>query len=87
VKDVTHVFEALLKSDFLGGQSDARSLITLRQQAEGCIRLLRNKLGMSQEGALNAVHRVIKSEPLAMCDSPTEKMMMACLILQTVVHS
>jgi hypothetical protein len=77
---VKHVFEALLDSDLLGGPSpDSRARATLSQGAHHCQLVLR-KLGMSEEGALNAVSKALELDPLASCESPIEKTMMAVMV-------
>jgi very-short-patch-repair endonuclease len=75
-----HVSEALLNSELAGGPSpDSRARVTLRQHAHDCARTLR-KMGLSEDGAICEVRKAIKSNPLAMCDSPIEQMMMASLL-------
>jgi hypothetical protein len=77
---VKHVFEALLDSDCLGGPCpDSRALVILRQRANHCELVLR-KLGMSEEGALSAVNKALELDPLASCETPIEKMMMAAMV-------
>ena len=79
---VKHVGEGLLDSDLFGGpKPDSRALVILHQRADHCARALM-KLGMSEEGALSAVGRSLEQDPLALCESPIEKIMMAALVFE-----
>jgi very-short-patch-repair endonuclease len=79
---VKHIFEAALDSELFGGPSpDSRALYMLRQRASHCAAALR-KLGMSEEGALSAVNSALTRDPLASCESPIEKIMMAALLFE-----
>jgi very-short-patch-repair endonuclease len=79
---VKHVLEAALDSDLFGGPNpDSRAIVILRQRADHCAAALR-QLGMSEEGALSAVGKALKLDPLASCESPIEKIMMAALVFE-----
>jgi very-short-patch-repair endonuclease len=79
---VKHVLEAVLDSDVLGGPyPDSRAIVILRQRADHCAAALR-KLGLSEEGALAEVRKALARDPLAACDSPIEKIMMAALVFE-----
>jgi very-short-patch-repair endonuclease len=77
---VKHILEAALDSDVFGGpHPDSRARVILAQRSEHCVGLLR-KLEMSEEGARSAVNKALALYPLALCESPIEKMMMAALV-------
>lgn len=79
---VKHVFEAALDSDVFGGPNpDSRAIVILRQRGDHCAAALR-QLGMSEEGALSAVGKALKLDPLAACDSSIEKIVMAALVFE-----
>ena len=79
---VKHVFEAALNFDVFGEPSpDSRAIALMRQRADHCAAALR-KLGLSEEGALSAVGKALKADPLASCESPIEKVMMAALVFE-----
>ena len=79
---VKHVLEAALDSELFGGPNpDSRAIVILRQRADHCAAALR-KLGLSEEGALHEVKKALARDPLASCESPIEKFMMASLLFE-----
>ena len=79
---VKHVLEAALDSELFGAPNpDSRAIVVLRQRADHCAAALR-KLGLSEEGALAEVRKTLALDPLASCESPIEKIMMAALVFE-----
>jgi very-short-patch-repair endonuclease len=76
-----HLYQALLDSDLSGGPfADSLAHVLLCHGAGRCLRVLVNGLGMSEEGALREINRTLRLDPLALCESPIEKAMMAELV-------
>jgi len=79
---VKHVLEAALDSELFGGPNpDSRAIVILRQRADHCAAAL-VQLGLSEEGALAEVKKALARDPLAACQSPIEKIMMAALAFE-----